>query len=117
MLFSDAREIFLEGDVEDTVEGVFDLPMGAHGPGGLFGGQCPGGDVVARGPGAVSLVRDAGLGPDDGDDFGKAVFAAPAPGHPVDGVGDLAAAVFDAPMTRVVLDMAVDRAADRRRRP
>ena len=27
--FSDAGEVFLEGDIEDPMEGVFDLPMGS----------------------------------------------------------------------------------------
>ncbi len=37
--FSDAGEVFFEGDIENPVEGVFDLPMGAYGFGGLFGGE------------------------------------------------------------------------------
>ena len=37
MAFSDARQVFLEGDVEDPMEGVLDPPMGAHHLSRLFG--------------------------------------------------------------------------------
>ncbi len=79
------------------MEGVFDLPMGAHGLGGLLGGERARGDVVSALSGAVIFVLDAGLDPDDGGDLWEAVFAgeAPASGHPVDCVGDVAAALLD----------------------
>jgi hypothetical protein len=95
--FSEAGEVFLEGDIENPMEGIFDLPMSAHGPGGLFGGERSGGDVVAVFPGAEVFVFDAGLDPDQGGDFGKAVFAgqALAFGHPVDGVRAVALVALD----------------------
>jgi hypothetical protein len=107
---SDAGEVFFEGDIEDPVEGVFDLPMGAHGRGGLFGAERPGRDVVTVFPGAEVFVLDAGLDPDQGGDFGEAVLAgeAPASGHPVDGLGDVAAALLDAAVALVALDVGVE---------
>ena len=37
MAFSDARRGFLEGDVENPMDGALDPPMGAHRVSGLFG--------------------------------------------------------------------------------
>ena len=85
MTFSNTRKIFFESHVENPVESVFDLPMGAHGLGSLFGSQCSRGDIVTTLPGAVRLVFDARFDPDDGGDPGKAILAGEAPvsGHPV----------------------------------
>ena len=112
MSFSDACQIFLEGDVEDPVQGIFDLPMCAYGPGGLFGGQGARGNVVATIMCAVCLMLDAGLDLDDGSDLGKAMFSgeAASSGYPINGVGDLVAALLNVPVVFIVLDITVDQA-------
>ena len=108
--FSHAGEVFLDGDVEDPAEGVFDPPMRAHGLVGLFGEERARGDVIAVFAGTELFVLDERLDLDDGGDFWEAVFAreAPGSGDPVDAVGDGGATLLDAAVSLIAPDVCVE---------
>ena len=53
--------VFVEGHVEDPVQGVFDGPMGTDGCGKAFGRQAGGGEAIAGGGGGFA-VHLAGCG-------------------------------------------------------
>ncbi len=96
-------EIIAEDDIEDPVETVFDVPVGAHGAGEGLGVEPGRGEVVAFLAFDLAVALDLGLDPGDHGEVGEAGFVGVAAvgEEPVDVVADGVASKLDAAMVAV----------------
>ena len=105
-----SHEVVVEDDIEDPMQSVFDMPMGANCGSEAFGGEFCGGQIVASLGAGFAAAVDFGL---DHSQHGQAIEAplageAPVGGEPVDRVADGMPADLDAAVVAIGGFMALD---------